>query len=291
AGHTQEVGRSHGHGRRRRGAAPVHLHVVPQVGLGGEALVALLAGEGLLLGVDSAVADELGGHTEGLAAVRALVAFGFSVNPSVVLQGHEVGELLLAGVAEVGPRLVAVLVVEQGAGVTVRAAALVADVGFYDPAVPRFGQTVGVESLLLHQGEVQARSPAQLLGAPCPGLLGSRETRLRRLAVGDLHVQSEAGLGGEGALAGPASQLPLFLVDTAVVVELGRDTKGLSAVVTAVAARLGVDPAVVLQGEQVRVGLEAHGTVVDADGVGVLVVEERAGVTVGAAALITSVQR
>lgn len=60
AGHTQEVGRTHGHGRGRRRAAPVHLHVVPQVGLGGEALVTLLAGERLLLGVDAAVADELG---------------------------------------------------------------------------------------------------------------------------------------------------------------------------------------------------------------------------------------
>ena len=57
-------------------AAPVHLHVVPQVGLGGEALVAVLAGERLFLGVNAAVADELCGHTEGLAAVRTLVAFG-----------------------------------------------------------------------------------------------------------------------------------------------------------------------------------------------------------------------
>lgn len=47
----------------------------------------------------------------------------------------------------------------------------------------------------------------------------------------------------------------------------------------------------VLQGKQVGVGLEAHGTVVDADSVGVLVVEEGAGMAVGAATLITSVQR
>lgn len=47
----------------------------------------------------------------------------------------------------------------------------------------------------------------------------------------------------------------------------------------------------VFQGEEVRVGLEAHSTVVDADGVGVLVVEEGAGMTVGTATLITSVQR
>ena len=105
----------------------MHLHVVPQVGLGREALVALLAGERLLLGVDAAVADERRGHPERLATVGALVAFGFSVDPSVVLEGHQVGELLLAGVAEVGPGLVAVLVVEQRAGVAVRATALTAD--------------------------------------------------------------------------------------------------------------------------------------------------------------------
>lgn len=58
-----------------------------------------------------------------------------------------------------------------------------------------------------------------------------------------------------------------------------------------VAPCLGVNAAVVLQGEQVGVGLETHGAVVDADGVGVLVVEERAGMAVGAATLITSVQR
>ena len=106
----------------------MHLHVVPQVGPGGEALVALLAGEGLLLGVDPPVADQLGGDAERLAAVGALVALGLRVDAPVVLQGHEVGELLLARVAEVRARLVAVLVVEQGAGVAVGAAALVAHI-------------------------------------------------------------------------------------------------------------------------------------------------------------------
>lgn len=57
--HSQEVGSPHDDGRGACGAAPVHLCVVPKVGLGGEAFVALLAGEGLLLGVDSPVADEL----------------------------------------------------------------------------------------------------------------------------------------------------------------------------------------------------------------------------------------
>lgn len=136
----------------------MHLHVVPQVGLGGKALIALLAGERLLLGVDAAVADELRGDPEGLAAVRALVAFGLCVNAPMVLEGHQVGELLLAGAAEVGPSLVTVLVVEEGAGMAVRPATLVTDVGFNNstaaPTTTGFGHAAWVESLLLHQGEV-----------------------------------------------------------------------------------------------------------------------------------------
>lgn len=158
SGGDGEEGRRPASGQQR--ALPVHLHVVPQVGLGGEALVALLAGERLLLGVDAAVTDELSGHPEGLPAVGALVAFGLSVDAPVVLQGHQVGELLLARAAEVGPGLVAVLVVEQGAGVAVRATALVTDMGLDDlavaPLAADFGHVAGIESLLLHQGEVQA---------------------------------------------------------------------------------------------------------------------------------------
>jgi len=108
--------------------------------------------------------------------------------------------------------------------------------------------------------------------------------------VADLQVESEAGLRREGALARAAGELPLLLVDSAVVVELGGDTEGLATIVAAVATGLGVDSAVVLQGKQVGVGLEADGAVVNSDGVGVLVVEEGAGMTVGATALITSVQ-
>lgn len=108
--------------------------------------------------------------------------------------------------------------------------------------------------------------------------------------MGDLHVEPEAGMRRKGSLAGPTGQLPLLLVDTPVVIELRGNTKGFSTVMATVASCLGVDTAVVLQGEEVGVGLEAHGAVVDADSVGVLVVKERAGMTVGAAALITSVQ-
>lgn len=109
--------------------------------------------------------------------------------------------------------------------------------------------------------------------------------------MGDFHVEPEAGMRRKGSLAGPAGQLPLLLVYASVVVELGRNTEGLATVVTTVAPRLGVDAAVVFQGKQVGVGLEAHSAVVDADSVGVLVVKEGAGMAVGAATLITSVQR
>lgn len=51
-----------------------------------------------------------------------------------------------------------------------------------------------------------------------------------------------------------------------------------------------MDAAVVLQGKKVGVGLEAHGAVVDADGVSIPVVDEGASVAVGAATLVTSVQ-
>lgn len=212
----------------------------------------------------------------------------------MVLERHQVGELLLAGVAEVGPGLVAVLVVEQGAGVAIGPSALVAHVWLGGltgaPVTTGFGHATGIESLLLHQGEVQTRPPAQFLGAPRSWLLGSGLAGLWRLAMSDLHVEPEAGVRRKSSLAGPAGQLPLLLVDASVVVELGGDTEGLSAVVALVAPRLRVDTAVVLQGKQIGVGLETNGTVVDANSVGVLVVQERAGMAVGAAALITSVQ-
>jgi len=288
----------------------VHLLVVAQVGLAGEALVALLAGEGLLLGVDAPVADELRGDAEGLAAVRALVALGLRVDAPVVLERHEVGELLLAGVAEVSARLVAVLVVEQRAGVPVGAPTLVADVclaahgrlpvtAAASGAVQgrrELGQPVWVQALGLHERQVKPRAPTQVPAAPSApttpvrggvvgvvlGLgAGPRDAMLHLL------VESEAGLAGETALAQRADQLALLQMHLAVVLQLRGHAEGLATLRAAVAPRLRVDAAVVLEGEQVGVGLEAHGAVVDADGVGVFVVEEGAGMTVGAAALIT----
>ena len=74
----------------------MHLLMVPQVRLAGKALVAQQAGKGLLFGVDSPMTYELGGHSEGLATLQALISLGLCVYASVVLQSHEVGELLLA---------------------------------------------------------------------------------------------------------------------------------------------------------------------------------------------------
>lgn len=106
----------------------MHLLMVPQVGLAGKTLVAQQAGEGLLFGVDSSVTYELCGHAERLPALQTLVALGLRMNSPVVLESHKVGELFLADGAGEGARLVAVLVVEEGAGVAIRAAAMLADV-------------------------------------------------------------------------------------------------------------------------------------------------------------------
>lgn len=74
------------------------------------------------------MADELGGHAEGLAALQALVALGLRVDAPVVLQRHQVGELLLAHGAEEGAGLVTVLVVEEGTCMAVGAAAVLTHV-------------------------------------------------------------------------------------------------------------------------------------------------------------------
>lgn len=143
----------------------MHLGMVPEVGPGGKAAVTLRAGKGPLLGVDAAVAHQLGGHPERLAAVGALVALGLGVDAPVVFERHEVGELLAAGAAEVGAGLVAVAVVEERAGVAVRTPALVAHMGSEGLAATAatpsdagsgYAAAPGVESLLLHQGEVQS---------------------------------------------------------------------------------------------------------------------------------------
>lgn len=101
---------------------------MPQVGFAGKALVTQQTGKGLLFGVDPPVTYELGRHTECLPTLQALVALGLGVDSSVVLEGHQVGKLFLADGAEEGASFVAVFVVEQGAGVAIRAATVLTDV-------------------------------------------------------------------------------------------------------------------------------------------------------------------
>lgn len=95
--------------------------------------------------MDAAVADELGGDPESLTAVRALVTLGFSVDASVVFKGHQVGEFLLTGVAEIGAHLVAVLVIQKRAGMTVTTAALITNMRL----APRLTATLVLLLLLI----------------------------------------------------------------------------------------------------------------------------------------------
>lgn len=74
---------------------------------------------------------ELSGHAERLSTLQALVALGLCVNASVVLESHQVGELFLADGAEEGTRLMAVLVVEEGAGVAIGAATVLTHVTLF----------------------------------------------------------------------------------------------------------------------------------------------------------------
>lgn len=106
----------------------VHLLMVSQVRLAGKGLVAQQAGEGLLFGVDPSVTYELRGHTERFSTLQTLVALGLCMNAPVVLESHQVGELFVADGAEEGTCLVTVFVVEEGAGMAISAAAVLADV-------------------------------------------------------------------------------------------------------------------------------------------------------------------
>lgn len=87
-----------------------------------------MAGERLLFGVDAPVTDKLGGDPEGLATLQALIAFGLCVNAAVILQCHQIGELLLADRAEEGSGLVTVLVVEQRTSVAICTPTMLTDV-------------------------------------------------------------------------------------------------------------------------------------------------------------------
>lgn len=97
-----------------------------QVRLAGKALVAQQAGKGLLFGVDSSVTYELSGHPERLSTLQALVALGLGMYAAVVFESHQVRKLFLADGAAEGAGLVAVLVVEEGAGVAIRTTTVLA---------------------------------------------------------------------------------------------------------------------------------------------------------------------
>lgn len=200
-------------------AAVVHLLVLLQVGLAGEAPVADRAGEWFLACVDAAVADELRGHAEGLAALLTLVTLGLRVDAPVVFKRHEVGELLVALGAGEAARLVAVLVVEERAGVAVDAAAVLADV---DLARVGFGRR---------------RRPG------------------RRLVL---------------------ARAPVSAVRLHVALQVGQQAESLATFGAAVAG----EPGVGVQGQGISKGLQAQGAVVEVLGVGFLVGEERAGMTV-----------
>lgn len=229
-------------------AALVHLLMVAQVGLAGKALVALQAGERLLFGVDASVADELRGHAERLSALQTLVAFGLRVDAAVVLQGHQVGELFLAHGAEEEAGLVAVLVVEQGAGVTVCAAAVLADVALFlrvcaDVAVQirnalwdvrQRGRNLPAQPVHRH-GPISSRAPARGGSAPVCSLMVAARSLVVRLLV--LLV---AGRAGKALLADAADDGALLHVHVHVALEVCDQTEGLAALGAAVAFHLGV---------------------------------------------------
>lgn len=97
-----------------------------------EALSAAGAAEtGVALLVDLLVVAEEPGQPEGFSAGVADVPLLLCVNAHVITQSHVVGIRLIAEVAPEISRLVGVLVVEQTAGMLVRAATEVAAVGSF----------------------------------------------------------------------------------------------------------------------------------------------------------------
>lgn len=235
--------------------------------------------------MDATVAHELRGNAERFTTVGALVPLWLGVYAAVVFVRHQIGEFFLTWAAVVGTRLMAVFVVEQGAGVAVPAPTLVANVRLAARVVAAALWRILMTSL--HQGQVKPGTPPKVGTAPrgtCQILLLLLVVVVVRGFLGSyvmrLQVQSEAGLTWECALALRAREFSLFLVEPAVVLELREDAERLSAFRAAVPSQLRMDAAVIFQSEQVGVGLEAHGAVIDTDGVSVFMVQQRAGVTV-----------
>lgn len=96
-------------------------------------------------------------------------------------------------------------------------------------------------------------------------------------------VLPAAGRGGKALLADVAGDGQLLQVRVHVAPQVRRQAEGLAALGAAVAFHLGVD----LQRVRVRKCLQAQGAVVEIPRVGLLVVQERSGVAVGASAQVT----
>lgn len=106
------------------------------------------------------MAHKLCRNTERFPAVGALVPLGLCVYAAVVLVRHQVGEFFLTGAAVVGSRFVAVLVVEQGAGVAVSTAALIANMRLVACVAAAALWRILVTGL--HEGQVKPRTPPKV---------------------------------------------------------------------------------------------------------------------------------
>lgn len=118
------------------------------------------------------MAHELRGNTERFTAVGALVPLRLGVYAAVVFVRHQVGEFFLTGAAVVGTRLMAVFVVEQGAGVAVPTPALVTNVRLAARVAAAALRRILVTGL--HQGQVKPRTPPEVgtaTGGTCQILL------------------------------------------------------------------------------------------------------------------------
>lgn len=74
------------------------------------------------LSMDPLVAGQLFPQAEGLATLTAAKASGICMDTSMVLEGHEVGEVFGAGLAAKVANLVALPVIDEAAGMFVRPA-------------------------------------------------------------------------------------------------------------------------------------------------------------------------
>lgn len=237
----------------------MQLLVVAQVGFTGEALITEKAGEGLLFGVNAPVADELRGHAEGLAAFHTLVALGLDVNAPVVLQCHQVGEFLLAHGTVEGSGLVAVLVVEQRSGVSIRTSAVLTHVTLLTAVltvVLCLGKALPYRTELrvhFRQLHLLVRSPSQALRP------GGTRVMVRLILRGpvELLVLLETGHVGEVLLTHAAVVRQTLAVHLHVALQVRILTKRLPTVRATVARHLQV--ALELQG--VGEGLETEATV------------------------------